>query len=173
MQMKGAAALAPRGVADVTEGNILSDFDAWQADHLWPGISRVYATSTVSFTKDLLDITQLPAHAAKDNAHAFDAEVVRVKALTASEDRPKYHMELQIPGDIQYKVGDYLEVYPQNSTEDLESLKSVLRARGHDLADPLVSTVHNRLELRQQASSKVSFTPHALHMKPVKRKQID
>lgn len=158
MQMKGAAALAPRGVADVTEGNILSDFDAWQADHLWPGISRVYATSTISTTaQDLLDITQLPAQAAKDNAHAFDAEVVEVKALTASEDRPKYHMELQIPGDIQYKVGDYLEIYPQNSPEDLESLRSVLRAQGHDLADPLVSAVHTRLELHQQASSKVSF----------------
>lgn len=165
MQMKGAEALAPRGIADVTEGNILSDFDTWQADHLWPGISRAYATSTVgTTTKDLIDITQFPTHIAKDNAHAFDAKIVEVSALTASEDRPKYHMEIQVPQNIQYKVGDYLEVYPKNSPEDLEGLRDVLRAQGHDLADPLISAVHTRLELHQQASSKVNFAPFDLRL---------
>ncbi|KAK7728379.1 hypothetical protein SLS63_006608 [Diaporthe eres] len=162
MQMKGAEALAPRGVADVTEGNILADFDAWQADYLWPGISKAYATSVVgTTTKDLIDMTQFPAHIAKDNAHAFDAKIVEVAALTAPEDGPKYHMEIQIPTTIQYNVGDYLEVYPKNSSEDLESLRDVLQAQGHDLADPLVSAVHTRLELHQQASSKPRFSPPA------------
>lgn len=174
MQMKGAEALAPRGVADVTEGNILADFDAWQADHLWPGISKTYATSTVgTTTKDLIDITQFPAHIAKDNAHAFDAKIVEVSALTSSEDRPKYHMEILVPENIQYKVGDYLEVYPKNSPEDLGSLRNIARAQGHDLADPLISTVHTRLELHQQASSKVNFIPSALRLSPGRLEQID
>lgn len=160
MQTKGAQAMAPRGVADVTEGNILSDFDTWQADRLWPGISKRYATSTVStITRDLIDITRFPAHIARENVHAFDAKIVEVAALTASEDRPKYHLELQIPENIQYKVGDYLEVYPKNRHEDLESLRDVLRAQSHDLADPLIPTVHTRLELHQQASSQVSLIP--------------
>lgn len=174
MRMKGAEALAPRGVADVTEGNILSDFDAWQADHLWPGISRTYATSTVgTTTKDLIDISQFPAHIARDSAHAFDAKIVQVAALTAAEDRPKHHMEIQVPENIQYKVGDYLEVYPKNSPEDLENLRNVFRAQGHDKAEPLVSAVHTRLELHQQASSKVNFVPSALRLNPGKCEQID
>lgn len=176
MQMKGASALAPRGVADVTEGNILADFDAWQADYLWPGISKAYAMSIIgTTTKDLIDITQFPAHIAKDNAHAFDAKIVEVAALTASEDRPKYHMEIQIPETIQYKVGDYLEVYPKNSPEDLESLRDILRAQleGHHLAAPLVSAIHTWLELHQQASSKVNFVPSALCLNPGKCEQIN
>lgn len=173
MHMKGAEALAPRGVADVAEGNILSDFDTWQSDHLWPGISRAYATFTVeSTTKGLVDITQFPAHIAKDNAHAFDTKIVEVTALTASEDRPKYHMEIQVPKNIQYKVGDYLEVYPKNSPKDLERLRDVLRAKGHDLADPLISAVHTRFELHQQASSKVNIGPSALPL-AVKFEQMD
>lgn len=174
MQMKGAEALAPRGVADITEGNILADFDAWQADHLWPGISKAYATSVVgSTTKGLIDITQFPAHIARDNAHAFDANIVEVAALTASEDRPKYHMEIELPETIQYKVGDYLKVHPQNSPEDLESLRDILRTQGHDLADPLVSAVHTRLELHQQASSKLRFVPTALCLNPGKGEQVN
>lgn len=174
MQIKGAEALAPRGAADVTEGNILSVFDTWQADQLWPGISRAYATSVVgTTTKDLIDITQFPAHIAKDNAHAFDAKIVEVAALTASEERPKYHMEIQLPENIQYKVGDYLEVYPKNSSEELESLRDILRAQSHDLTDPLISVIHGRLELHQQASSKVNFIPPAIHLEFVKCEQIN
>ncbi|KAG6364458.1 hypothetical protein INS49_006059 [Diaporthe citri] len=117
MQMKGAEALAPRGVADVTEGNILSDFDTWQADHLGLEYPKLMPLSIVgTTTKDLIGITQFPAHIAKDNAHAFDAKIVEVAALTASEDRPKYHMGIQVPENIQYKVGDYLEVYPKKQT---------------------------------------------------------
>lgn len=106
-----------------------------------------------------MDITQFPAHIAKDNAHAFDAKIIEVAALTASEDRPKYHMEIQIPENNRYNVGDYLEVYPKNSAQDLETLRDILRAQSHDLTDPLVFAIHARLELHQQANSKVDHTP--------------
>ncbi|KAH9905667.1 flavoprotein-like protein [Xylariomycetidae sp. FL2044] len=38
----GAQAVAERGLADAGEGNIFADFDTWQSDHLWPGITLVY-----------------------------------------------------------------------------------------------------------------------------------
>lgn len=91
-----------------------------------------------TITKDIIDTTRFPPHVAKDNAHAFDTKIVEAAASTAFEDRPKYYIELQIPANIQFKVGDYLEVRPKNSHENLESLRDVPRAQSHDLAQVLI-----------------------------------
>lgn len=158
LQEKGAKALAPRGEADVTEGSILSDFDAWQTDCLWPGISEVYSTPSASGPSnsgDVFDFARFTANNTKARTHILEAKIVDVKTLTASEVRPKYHMEIKIPDDVHYKVGDYLEVYPENSPGDRDILMEVLHARGEDLEDPLISTMCTYLELGHQASLKV------------------
>lgn len=156
MRNNGAQALASRGVADVSEGSVVSDFDTWQSEQLWPGIANIYsANANANTKKGAFDISQFSSFLAKDNAHAFNATVMQVSALTSAEDRLKYHMELKLPGDIQYQVGDYLELVPENSAEDVECLMGILRDRGHDLADPIIPVMCSHLELRHQASVKV------------------
>lgn len=166
--MRGNRALpmASRGVADVSEGSVLSDFDAWQSEHLWPGIAKIYhANVTVDATADVFDIDHFSRLLAKDSSHTFNVSVVQVAALTDSEDRPKYHMELELPRNIKYQVGDYLEVVPENSDEDIKSLMDILRDRGYDLADPVIPIMCSHLELRHKAGAKVCYnTRHLLFL---------
>lgn len=158
MQKQGAKAMAPRGEADVTDGSILSDFDIWQADHLWPGISEVFSTSQMGTNvESFVDTDDFTALNAGDSAHILEAEVTEVKSLTSLEGHPKYHMEVRLPGSVRYNVGDYLEVYPKNSPRDKENLMAILRERGHNLDDPLIETINSHLELHQQASAKVKI----------------
>lgn len=157
MEERGAISLTRRGAADVAEGNITGDFDTWMQDSLWPGMSKAFSAATVETTTDgLTSLLHNPSSASEKNPDAIEAQVVEVKALTELEDRPKYHMEIKLPPGASYEVGDYLEVYPHNTKEDMESLLQVMRTQGHDLADPLISTMHSRLELHQPASSKVT-----------------
>lgn len=159
MEGRGATALTQRGVADVTEGNITGDFDTWMQDSLWPGVSKAFSTATVdATTESLTSLLHIPSSASDKHPDAIKAQVVEVRALTELEDRPKYHMEIRLPAGASYEVGDYLEVYPHNTKEDMDSLLQVLRIQGHDLPEPLISIMHSRLELHQPASSKV-ITP--------------
>lgn len=156
MRDNGAQPMAPRGVADVSEGSILSDFDTWQSEQLWPGIAKFYHVDATADTREgTFDINQFSSILAKDSSHTFNASVVQVSALTGSEDRPKYHMESKLPENIQYQAGDYLELVPENSAEDVGCLMGILRDRGHDLADPIIPVICSHLELRQKASAKV------------------
>lgn len=142
----------------MAEGNILADFDAWQADHFWPGLASVYSTPSIeTTTMSLVDLSQFPTDVEKPSARVVEAKIMVVKALTdASEDRPKFHLKAHLPEGTQYSVGDYLEVYPKNNSADYKTLVDILAARGYDLNDPLVSAIFSRLEMHQQASSRVS-----------------
>lgn len=162
--MKNAKAtpLGTRGVADAGEGNMLGDFDTWLADHLWPGITEFYGTQTMNAniantaTKSKQQLA-VGADAARLGAlHGqMQAKVREVQALTTGEDRPKYHIEIDLPEDFVYDVGDYLDVYPRNSPQDVKRLLDALKPRGYDETDSFVTIVSSRHELNQPASSKV------------------
>lgn len=154
MKDRGATALTQRGVTDVTEGNVIGDFDTWLQDSLWPGMSKKFSTDTIDATTETLT-SLLHVPTSYGHPDAIEAQVVDVEALTEGEPRPKCHMEIKLPTGASYEVGDYLEVYPINTKEDMDSLLEVTRALGYDLSDPLISTMHSRLELHQPASSKV------------------
>lgn len=170
MRDNGAQPMAPRGVADVSEGSVLSDFESWQSEQLWPGIAKFYQTEANAHANaGIFDFSQFSKILAKDTSHTFNASVMEVSALTHSEDRLKYHMKLAIPDDIKYQVGDYLELVPKNSTEDVKCLMGILQSRGCDLADPLVPVMCSHLELRHKASAKVwqgmaSYTSHLTNL---------
>lgn len=148
--------MAPRGVADVSEGSVLADFETWQSEQLWPGIAKFYPTDAITNGKaDSFDINQFSKVLARDSPDAFNASVLQVTALTHSEDRLKYHMKLSVPEEIKYQVGDYLELVPKNSAEDVECLMEVLQDHDCDLADPIIPIMRSHLELRHSASAKV------------------
>lgn len=138
----------------MTEGNVIGDFDTWLQDCLWPGVSKQFSTDTIDATTEALtSLLHIPT--SYEHPNAIEAQVVDVQALTEGEPRPKYHMEVKLSTGASYEVGDYLEVYPNNTKEDMDSLLEVMRVLGYDVSDPLISTMHSRLELHQPASSKV------------------
>lgn len=156
MEERGATELTKRGLADVAEGNVTGDFDTWMQDSLWPSVSKAFSTATVNATtEDLTSLLHNPTSGPEKHPDTVEARVLEVRALTKLEDRPKYHMEIELPAGATYEVGDYLEVYPHNTKEDMESLLQVMQIQGYDVSDPLVSMIHSRLELHQPASSKV------------------
>lgn len=82
--------MASRGVADVSEGSVHSDFDTWQSEQLWPGIAKVYHLNADTDIKEgPFDINQFSSVLAKDRSQTFNARVKQVSALTGSEDRPR------------------------------------------------------------------------------------
>lgn len=158
MKDRGATALTSRGVTDVTEGNVIGDFDTWLQDCLWPAVSRKSSTDTIdAITEALTTLLHVPT--SNEHPNAMEAQVVDVKALTEGEPRPKYHMEVKLPTGTSYEVGDYLEVYPNNTKEDIGNLLEVMRILGYGVSDPLKSTMHPHHELHQPASSKVINPP--------------
>lgn len=146
MKEKRARPLAVRGLADAGEGNMIGDFDTWQADHLWPGLAKIYGKG--------MSVNGLRE---RDNQLSFGqvATVNEVRALTTDEDRPKYHIDVELPEGTTYEVGDYLDVYPRNSPKDVDRLTKALRL---DTTDPLITVLSNR-ELNQPASLKVCPGP--------------
>ncbi|KAI9152174.1 P450 family fatty acid hydroxylase [Paramyrothecium foliicola] len=155
MTRRGASQLATRGQADAGEGDITGDFDTWQADHLWPAISDHY--------KIQVPASGLPPDSKISNAQPFaeemfsghaKAKVLDVKALTGNEDRPKYHMEIELPEGMKYQVGDYLEVVPRNSPYIVERFCRILKARSYNTTDPSAVTLQTWCELNQPASFK-------------------
>lgn len=161
MEERGATAITHRGVADVAEGNVIGDFDTWMQDSLWPGVSKTFPTATVNATtEDLTSMLHMPG--SDEHPDAVKAQVVEVRAMTGQEDRPKYHMEIKLPTGAAYNVGDYLEVYPHNTKEDMDSLLHIIQIQGAGISDVLVSTMHSSLELHQPATIKVSMPAHPL-----------
>ena len=109
----------------MAEGNVTGDFDTWMQDSLWPAVSRTFPTGMVDAVTETL-VSQLDLPASYEHTDAIEAGVVEVKALTELEDRPKYHMEIKLPTGAAYEVGDYLEVYPHNTEEDMDSQLQVM-----------------------------------------------
>lgn len=164
MEKLGAQAIAARGMADAGEGNMIGDFDAWQADHLWPGVSSIFGTQSIEMNvaNGASRLEKLPngtVNKASSPSPTTLAVVEEVRQLTEGEDRPKYHMEAQLPEGVTYEVGDYLDVYPRNSQKDIERLVTVMKRLNHDEKSPLVSVLSLDHELNQPTSIKVSVHP--------------
>ncbi|XXG98955.1 hypothetical protein Hte_005288 [Hypoxylon texense] len=148
-------------MADAGEGDILGNFDTWLADVFWPAIEKLYNTeATDNSILDFVKSTKTPGGSEKSTTSSTtllgqtEATVEQVKPLTASEDRPKFHIEINLPEGTTYEVGDYLEIYPYNSQQNKETLLQSIKAQGHDQTDPLVEMLCSRYGLNQPASSK-------------------
>lgn len=155
----GARCIAPRGAADAGEGNISGVFDLWQIDHLWPAIAELSTSRTDSIT--MLDPSYLkesPDDSYRPIANSetrLQARVGFVNDLTAEADRPKFHMEIELPEGTTYDVGDYLEVYPQNTQLLPKEVEQVFRNDGSNGSDSTIATLCSDRELSQPVSSKV------------------
>ncbi|KAI9152295.1 P450 family fatty acid hydroxylase [Paramyrothecium foliicola] len=156
LEKTGGLRLAARGEADAGEGDIIGEFDTWQADCLWPAVSQLSqsrrpagkAFTNVQLTNDtILNVSHPPQG-------RIIAKVLTCSALTAHEDRPKHHMTVQLPDGAGYQVGDYLEIYPPNPAETTERFLDIIRAWGYSVSDPLAVALYTQCELNQPASLK-------------------
>lgn len=111
----GAHRLLELGLADVSSMVVQETFETWYGNQLWPALRAKYTISelrplpsklTVEFTNHLRQAT---------NGQEFiEASVIENKLLTASGVKAKRHLELALPPNAEYTVGDYLHILPMN-----------------------------------------------------------
>ncbi|KAH7322485.1 cytochrome P450 [Stachybotrys elegans] len=152
MEKCGATRLIPRGVADASQGDVMGDWESWQASQFWPTVARFYGKN-VNIGVDPASLIQ-GYRTETSRLQRIHVRVTDVKALTQGDGtRVKYHMEVELPQDVSYSVGDYLEVHAKNSKQDLERLFRIFKVKDSEDADPLILAVWKQLELNQPATT--------------------
>ncbi|KAI0860400.1 cytochrome P450 [Xylaria cubensis] len=150
MEQRGAKPLAPRGSVDVGDGTTFQSFGIWQADHFWPGLAKIRGLDEVPGPADPLNSQ---TYFVSDYTHHFDARVKSIVQLTTSARRPKFHMEIELPSGTTYNPGAYLEVYPSNSSNIVNSLVEVFKERGYSKTDLGIALITSRQELHHPATT--------------------
>lgn len=113
----GATRIAEKGLSDVSNNHVLDDFDRWQEDSLWPGISSAFGHQNDTTTQSHygLDVEFHDSNRVSDlRQDVSEAVVISTKLLTAPGESEKRHLELQLPSSMTYAAGDYLAVLPMN-----------------------------------------------------------
>ena len=117
----GANRLAPLGLTDVSQGNEMTDFEAWEDEHLWPALIEKYDAVAPVFDGESMSVEVTTPR--KDTLHQQDvkqATVIATRTLTApTAPGAKKHAEIKLPPGLSYKAGDYLAILPVNPRENI------------------------------------------------------
>ncbi|USW48179.1 Putative Flavoprotein-like superfamily [Septoria linicola] len=118
LEKAGSTRLCSMGTADAAKGDMMSAFQAWEDDTLWPALQKHYgAEDEATAAKSLgqsVSVEVFSKRASHLRADVAEAKVVAVKTLTTPDVAEKHHVELQLPSDMTYRAGDYLAVLPLN-----------------------------------------------------------
>lgn len=120
--------VASIGLTDMAKGNSYGDFEDWLEECLWPSICDM--TSGDSAVAESAAMEMEISTQARASTLRYDVSlgvVLDVKTLTADEEPPKCHMEVQLPTDTSYECGDYLAVLPLNPPEVVERVMSYFK----------------------------------------------
>lgn len=124
MDARGGSRICGIGLTDVANGDMFTDFEQWEDDVFWPAMEARYATGgagreDLSGGEDVLSVRISTPRSSTLRQDVQAATVVDARLLTAPGAAPKKHMEIQLPGETTYKVGDYLTVLPVNPKESI------------------------------------------------------
>ncbi|KAF7562617.1 hypothetical protein G7046_g1524 [Stylonectria norvegica] len=111
-ESNAATRVAKIGLGDVTAGDIFSDFEKWQDEHLWPALGAAgIGDDGTSGLEIKIDRTSRPSELREDVEEAI---VVKNEVLTAAGEPEKRTLTLKLPEGLEYKTGDHLAVLPLN-----------------------------------------------------------
>ena len=121
METAGAHRLVERGAVDV-RGDYLSDFASWEKE-LWQAVSDHFDVEiedqgeTNSVQIKYLNGGRAASLSIDSEGEFVEAVVQKVVKLSTAADGPindKYQVDIELPQDVKYSTGDYLEVLPRN-----------------------------------------------------------
>ena len=119
----GASRIVPRGLTDASKGAMLSDFEDWVEQVLWPTLSKSSPDSAQSTSKPMFDVEVCPPLQTSTLRQDVEiATVVETSKLTADGEPAKHHLEIELPEHMTYECGDYLAVVPMNSDEVVQRI---------------------------------------------------
>jgi cytochrome P450/NADPH-cytochrome P450 reductase len=171
----GAERIVPRGLTDASKGAMLSDFEDWVEQVLWPSLSKETSNGPVQDTsKPMFDIEVCPPIETSTLRQDVEiATVVETSKLTADTEPAKCHLEIELPEHMTYECGDYIAVLPMNSDEVVQRIMarfsieqdSTMVVRGQKLGalpldTPLLirDVLKSCVELSDPASKKVCIS---------------
>lgn len=123
----GGSRLAPLATADAGEGDMFSDFEAWEDGSLWPALQDKYdMEASADSANDGANVEVSVPRKMILWQDVEEAVVVSARTLTAAGST-KNHIEIQMPTGTTYRAGDYLAVLPFNPKQ---TVSRVLRRFG-------------------------------------------
>lgn len=122
LSKSGCQRLCPLGSTDAAKMDMMSDFQAWEDQVLWPALEEKYGqkidgTSVAQSTSQNVSIEVFSKRASHLRSDVAEAKVIAASTLTSPEAPEKRHIELQLPSDMTYRSGDYCAVLPLNPAE--------------------------------------------------------
>jgi cytochrome P450/NADPH-cytochrome P450 reductase len=180
MTNRGASRIVPRGLTDASKGAMLSDFEDWVEQVLWPTLSAGSSDPTQDTPKPMFDVEVCPPIQTSTLRQDVEiATVVEASKLTAAGEPAKHHLEIELPEHMTYECGDYLAVLPMNSDEVVRRIMtrfniaqdSTMVVRGQKLGalpldTPLLirDVLKSCVELSDPASKKVNISSPSVHL---------
>jgi cytochrome P450/NADPH-cytochrome P450 reductase len=128
IEARGGSRICKIGLTDVANGDMFTDFEQWEDEVLWPALEARYGTSGAGqedangsddVLPNSLTVRFSTPRSSTLRQDVREATVVDARLLTAPGATPKKHIEIQLPGETTYKVGDYLTVLPVNPKESI------------------------------------------------------
>lgn len=119
----GSTRICPLGTADAAKGDMMSDFQTWEDQVLWPAMKEKYGGDESSLETEAamgaqnLTVEVSSRRASHLRADVSEAKVVASRTLTAPGVPERKHIEIQLPTAMSYRAGDYLAVLPLNPSE--------------------------------------------------------
>ncbi|OCK85393.1 NADPH--cytochrome P450 reductase-like protein [Lepidopterella palustris CBS 459.81] len=129
LESHGATKYAAFGSADVSKGDMFSEFDTWADQVLWPstissfGVKFTPKAEAAAEPKVEMDIST-KSRSSQLQQYVQHGTVVDAKALTAPGEPEKRHLEIKLPEGTEYEAGDYLAVLPLNPDESVRRVLS-------------------------------------------------
>jgi cytochrome P450/NADPH-cytochrome P450 reductase len=119
----GAERLAELGLADVSTGQVFTDFETWEDNVFWDALRTRY-NAKPNEKKDTLGVKVSITTPRATALHQEVKKGVVVRAETLAKDGEskelKKHLEIRLPEGISYSSGDYLAVLPINPRESVQ-----------------------------------------------------
>lgn len=118
----GGKRIAPRGEANAANGDMFSEFEAWEDDVFWPSIDKNYGGDETASaeTADAGLHIEVSHTRASIRSDVSEAKVLSKKLLTSENAQSrKMTIEIQLPTEQDYRTGDYLAVLPTNHKDNV------------------------------------------------------
>lgn len=117
----GGERLCDIGLANAANAAMMSDFQTWEDQTLWPALTKKYGGNAsesggAQFSQNV-SVEVFSKRASDLRSDVYEAKVITSKLLTASGLSEKRNIELQRPSTMTYKAGDYCAVLPLNPPE--------------------------------------------------------
>ncbi|KAI9159133.1 bifunctional p-450:nadph-p450 reductase [Paramyrothecium foliicola] len=127
LEKAGADRLCEIGLADVSRGDIFTEFETWEDEKLWPTLREKCIAGPAPLVNGPrgrgISVTVSTSRTSTLRQDVEEAVVTSAKSLTTEGNGTlgaKRHLEIKLPEGMTYESGDYLAVLPINPKESVD-----------------------------------------------------